>query len=279
MIKELKKSKFRVIFMGEGNIEIKLPHLRYSDLSSLDKIKIIDKCFDLSTRPTQELLLRKIVFNLYEQGIIDKSKSIVDIGAWIGDNSLVWSKLLNGRAKVFAIEPSPENIFFGKMLSKINQCENITWHQEVCSNKANVELYFEGSGNHAVFNEEGGKQSLRSTTIDSVVGEENWGEVGLMHVDVEGLEKKVLEGSKEVIDQSKPFIIFEQHIGREDPSQICRTFGEYDTYMINEVLPNCDLDCRNFISIPRGSDVSKVMDIETDWYATVGPALIPYGGS
>ena len=85
--------------------------------------------------------------------------------------------------------------------------------------------------------------------------------IGLMHVDVEGFELSVLKGAKNIIKESMPAIIFEQHISKEDinlVSKYLKSFG-YRIYMINEVLPICDLDCRNFIAIDNSIES---MDLE-----------------
>ena len=45
--------------------------------------------------------------NHKNNNVIDKNKNIIDLGAWIGDNSIPWAKNIDGI--VYAIDPSKEN--------------------------------------------------------------------------------------------------------------------------------------------------------------------------
>ena len=128
-------------------------------------------------------------------------------------------KIIDDRcAKVFAIDPSLDNIKFGKTLSMLNDVNNISWHQNVCADKENVELHFEGNWGLATFNKErkGNTSPILSTTIDAILGEANFGSVGLFHIDVEGFDEKVLRSNDwdkyrpEVVVVEIPGIDFEE---------------------------------------------------------------------
>ena len=77
--------------------------------------------------------------------------------------------------------------------------------------------------------------------------------------------------------------MFEQHITTENPEKIFKFLKErsYDIYMINEVLPGSGLDCRNFLAVSLGVDLSSIINqnqgrktSEQVYEATVGPCLI-----
>lgn len=285
---ELKKANFTIVFPDEGNEVVRIPQanlLHYASPKNKMKVKSL---LHFIGRPSKEVLLRKIIFTLYEEGQISRNKSIIDIGAWISDNTLVWSKFLDDKkAVVYAIDPAEENIFFGQRLAKYNKCNNIQWHVAVCSDKPGQELYFDGNLGHAQFStnsEEKYKPSpLRSQTLDQIVGNQGVSDIGLIHVDVEGLEGKVLAGALNIIESSRPSILFEQHINTENPGNIADMLSPYgyQTYMINELLPGCNYDCRNFLSIPEDVDISVVQKraliTETKhqvWPATTGLPLV-----
>ena len=285
-IHSLRNNNSNVIFVDENSISLKLPRLSYVDILRRSQLGTIDRCISFANRPAAEVLLRNIVCELYNQGILDKKKSVIDIGAWISDNTIIWAKTIDSRfAKVYAIDPSLDNIVFGETVSELNGIKNISYHQNICSDVAGVELFFEGTLDHAAFNVEGKgvKNQSVSTTIDSIVAEKNHDSIGLFHIDVEGFEALVIKGAEEVILASKPFILFEQHISQEEPEIICeylRVRG-YKIYMINEVLPGCSLDCRNFLAIPLDIDLSNFIKnfgyegITVQVYkAAVGPILI-----
>lgn len=280
-----KKRNNKVIFRHEGGIAIKQPPFSYGDLLRPTKLNMIDLCYTYAKRGDKEPLLRHVIFQLYQQSILDKQKSIIDIGCWLGDNALVWSQLLENNAQVYAIDPSAENIAFGQQLAEINQCDNISWFQEACSDKEGIQLYYQGRLNHAEFNEHGlGKPSPKtSTTIDCLIGEENFDNIGLFHLDVEGFEQKVLNGSLSLLEKSRTAILFEQHIAQEDTRAICEFLGKfnYEIFMINEVMPKVYLDCRNFLALPKEQKFDGILEVNQPhgsadgiWYAALGGALL-----
>jgi len=57
---------------------------------------------------------------MYKNDYIKSNESIIDIGSWIGDNSIVWATYLNAAAVVFAIDPSSKNLLYCKMVAEIN---------------------------------------------------------------------------------------------------------------------------------------------------------------
>jgi len=269
-------------FVHEGNIKIILPKI--SLLSAfLNRKKILKRSFDYFSRPKAEVLLRKTIFNLYEQKYIDPKKSMIDIGCWIADNSLVWAKLLKDDAIVFAIDPSSENLSFGKNVALLNDVSNIKWVEAVCSDKPGIALTFDGPIDHAMFkSHEESSNSMISTTLDLIVNDKI-NSIGFMHIDVEGFEMKVLQGAVKIIEQSRPVIVFEQFISENDIGVIfdfLRQY-EYDIYMINEVLPGCDMDCRNFIAFDSKREFPKIENVNQKngreigiFYASTGPQLI-----
>ncbi len=284
---KLKSNNFVVTFKHEGNIDIVLPSVNLHGMFSGKNRKRLKDIYMFSRRPDSEALLRKVIYLLYQNGIISTQQSIVDIGSWLSDNVVVWSKYLDGKhARVYAIDPSASNIEFGKTIASMNGCNNISWNIAVCSDREGDELFFPGDLSHTRFNEdgEGVPSPLKTTTLDSIVGKANWSSIGLVHIDVEGFEKKVLSGAKGLIEGSRPVVLFEQHIATEDPSEVFSLLQPHDyrLYMINEVLPDSALDCRNFIAFPAEMDVSVIAEAKTAdnaesdiWYATVGNLLIP----
>ena len=86
-----------------------------------------------------------------------------------------------------------------------------------------------------------------------------------------------------IIEKSKPTIVFEQLISKENTTVIFDFLRQYqyDIYMINEVLPGCELDCRNFIAFDSNKQLPKIENIKQNeerkdgiFYASVGSELI-----
>ena len=138
----------------------------------------------------KEVLLRNISKSILK---ISKNGSlIIDIGAYIGDNSLVWAKMLERRDfKVLAIDPSPKNISWIKKMALINKIKNIKAINAICSDseKHNYKLS-KGRLQHGSFKKDTNSlEGLKSSTLDTITQSINGvSNVSLIHLDVEGME-------------------------------------------------------------------------------------------
>ena len=68
------------------------------------------------------LILNKIIKN-----------NIIDLGAYVGDNAIPWSKMTNDL--IYAIDPSEENCEYISTISKLNDISNITVINKAISDK------------------------------------------------------------------------------------------------------------------------------------------------
>ena len=135
---------------------------------------------------------------------------------------------------------------------------------------------------HASFKKANSDRYLISSTIDKIVEEESV-VIGLLHVDVERFELSVLKGAENLILRDNPVISFEQHISKEDfkaVSEYLKSFS-YRIFMINEVLPGCALDCRNFLAFPSAKGTPMIKDFEQNdgrklgiYSAVIGSPLV-----
>ena len=247
----------------------------------------------------REPLLRFIVAQLIQNGAIGCDQDIVDIGAYISDNAVPWAMQIKNRSgygKVHAIDPSHINFAYAELLIKANKLNNIIFYQAICSSIYDQSVTYEGSIQHAKFSESVEKKYkdpdnlLRTTTIDLLLGSlPEASTIGLMHIDVEGMELSTMKGAKKTIDKSHPIIIFEAHICDAANLDNITSFLQgmsYRIYMINEVLKNCQLDCRNFLAVPGCAKSSQLVKIATFqgetksthikyWPAMAGPLLLP----
>ena len=267
-----KRHKYTVDFVNEGSTKIVLPRVTYIDVVRGNDFAKLAKAF--SGRVNSEPLLRTIVFKLYSDGFLSPSKSIVDIGAWICDNALVWAKFLDKEGVVFAIDPSSRNLNFGRKVAQHNNINNVKFVEAVCSDVAGISMRFSGFINHASFSAEGhGYDSgLTSSTIDVVV---NNTPIGLIHLDVEGHEFNVLRGAIKTIQTDKPVVIFEQHLLEGNPSEIIDWLRNYNyrIAVINELLIVNYLDCRNFIAFPESFPFEDFMTCLSGW--ELNPSIMP----
>ena len=197
-----------------------------------------------SDRIDAEKKFRTITRQLINHGIIDAKKNIIDLGAWIGDNSLVWSKMIDGT--VYAIDPSPDNIKIIHTLQDLNEIENITTITKPISSKIeNVEVS-EGDINHASF--KASTKGISTETLDNLYNNNIIDNIGFIHLDVEGFEYKVLEASQKIISRFRPIIVTESHSEDKDVEPLIVKHG-YTKYLIDEICGS-NPSCRNCLWIP-----------------------------
>ena len=229
-----------VVFTNDNNVVIKVDNT----------LKISQEYVH---RVGAELLFRKIVNYMIQNNFIDKNKNIIDLGAWIGDNSLPWAKNINGI--VYAIDPSPNNCSFMKETIKLNNITNVNVIQEIISDKEENLKIQAGNMNHGEFirnNNGTNANKIKSKTLDSLYDGNIISNIGFIHLDVEGMEYKIITGSKKLIEKDRPIVSYETHSRDNNIEDIKQYFikNDYSIYKIEEVC-GLDASCRNSIAIPN----------------------------
>lgn len=209
-------------------------------------------------RDGHEVVFRLLIRLLYDYGFLDKNKNIIDIGAWIGDNTIPWAYKIKGSGsiggKVFAIDPCTENLEYISKLCEINNVDNVVILQEIASNVIE-DVYAPAKRDpfHTSFNPKGDGAKFTTVTLDGLHDENILRNIEFLHLDVEGFEQKVLEGSIKLICINQPLIVWENHLNKDDYRKtisFLKSLG-YVTYIINDDLIGCREDCTNFFSVPK----------------------------
>jgi FkbM family methyltransferase len=208
-------------------------------------LRVFDTMKDkFSSRVNQEQKFRNITRLMIKNNIIDKNKNIIDLGAWIGDNSLIWSQMIEG--KVYAIDPSEHNINIIETLKPLNNISNVITIQKPISNKIEFVEIETGDINHGSF--ESSNKGIQTETLDNLYTQDIIKNIGFMHIDVEGFEYKVIEGSQNIILKFRPIIATEYHTGDRDVEPLISKHG-YKKYIIGEICGGPS--CRNIYWIPN----------------------------
>lgn len=237
------------VFTNDGGIKIHLIKHRFSEV--------------FRRRDHHEVLFRKISSFLIKQGIV--KGNIIDLGAWIGDNSIPWAKNIESNYSVYAIDPSPDNCSYIAEMAVLNDVKNITIIQKAISDKTET-LSTNENINHCsfVYNNPGvfGIHKLESCSLDQLYRDQVIQEVGYIHLDVEGMEAKVIAGAIELIRTCRPIIAFEQHLDIDDYRGLSRFLISkgYTVFLNNEILPGCRHDCRNLFAFPSESMTHNFID-------------------
>jgi len=234
--KQLYNKYSNSIYFEEEKVSVIVPNNLYYDSESLHDM--------FKRRRYTERLFRKIIYNLLNENIIDKNKNIIDLGAWIGDNTLPWSKMINGI--VYAIDPSTYNCNNIKFLKKVNNIDNIEIIEKAIGDKIET-IYYDGDLKHTEFTTDKKSNKLESITLDYLLNNNQITNVGFIHLDVEGFEYKVIQGSLNLITRYKPIITTESHEGDTEIS--LKEYG-YNEYIIPEICGS-NSSCRNSLWIPQ----------------------------
>ncbi len=222
-------------------------------------VKIIDHKFssDFMGRDNHEVMFRRISTYLINNKLVEGN--IIDLGAWIGDNSIPWA--MNISNTVYAIDPSPNNISYIEQMAKVNNITNIKTIQKAIGDKNEI-ISTDGDINHCSFSKDDGKTKVESVTLDYLYSQGQIDNIAYIHLDVEGFEPNVVKGSEKIIETFNPIISFEQHLEIDNYKELSFRLHNkgYNIYLINEILPCCRPDCRNFLAFPKDRSI-KIDDI------------------
>ena len=226
--------KSNVFFTNDNNVNVKLINHGFSN--------------SFIKRNHHEVMFRRINTYLIKNKLINGN--IIDLGAWIGDNSIPWA--MNLAHTVYAIDPSPNNINYIEQMAKKNNIMNIKTIQKAIGDKNEI-IGTNNNINHCSFSKNGGKVKLQSVTLDYLYSQGQIDNIAYIHLDVEGFESNVIKGSKKIIQLFNPIISYEQHLKTDNYKKLSlHLYNQgYNIYLINEILPGCRKDCRNLLAFPK----------------------------
>ena len=138
-----------------------------------------------------------------------KNKNIIDVGGYVGDSALVFSKFTN--KKVYTFEPT--SFLYDSILKTIqlNKLQNVVPVKKgLGSNISKKDIYIASFGGSTFVDrkcyENNQKETVEITTLDDFV-ENNNIKVGLIKVDIEGAEQEFLKGAINTIKKQKPVLL------------------------------------------------------------------------
>lgn len=209
----------------------KLELEKYNDEIWNDKFKNSNKIiYNLTEKSSiylyNDSVLSRLIFDGFEKEEIDfltqnlKNGDIfIDIGANVGLFSLLASPLVGNSGKVIAFEPSPVTFERLKENIEYNKFENVEIVNKGISDKEGVlsiNLYEEGydawnsfAPSPENFNKALKKHDVVVTTLDNELRNIDKSKIKLIKIDVEGWEKFVLNGAKDILENYAPIIMME----------------------------------------------------------------------
>jgi len=135
------------------------------------------------------------------ESYLRKGDNVIDVGANIGSLTLKAASLIKN-GKVFAIEPHPQIYKYLVENIKLNNFDNIECFKIIAGNENQLQSFSDVKSddqNSVRIDDEGIK--LRQQKIDDFIDNEL--EFALIKIDVEGYEKFVILGAKNVLKKTK----------------------------------------------------------------------------
>jgi FkbM family methyltransferase len=143
-----------------------------------------------------------------------KSNFILDIGSYTGIYTLIASKS-NKNVHTISFEPNPLIFRALEKNLRLNRIRNTKLEKLALDNESGKDyLYL----NHEVYTSAASiietnlnyrKYEIKKSTLDSYFEKNNYLSVDLIKIDVEGLETRILEGSRKVLYKFSPILLME----------------------------------------------------------------------
>lgn len=197
-------------------------------------------------------LYRCLTFlGLYESGTVTLIKKLlkegmtfVDLGAHRGYYTLLASKLVGEKGRVFAFEPAPEN--FALLARNVKGRRNVSLVQKAVSNKSGTAKFFlspDDSVTHSLYKVGDNRQwvEVEVTNLDEFFKDKD-SNIDFVKMDIEGAEMNALEGMTKTIRENKNLGIITEfrprflEIGRYSPVSFLERLAAYGfrLYLVND---------------------------------------------
>jgi FkbM family methyltransferase len=153
--------------------------------------------------------------------------TVVDVGSHVGYFTLLSARLVGPEGKVYSFEPHPINFQLLVENVKRNGFRNVVFIRKAVSNKCGKCRLFltpHSSRQHSIFSNVAQTKvyvEVETVTLDSFFASLGWPNVDLIKLDVEGAEKMVSEGMRELVRRNpRVKVIFELNLGCQKAADV-----------------------------------------------------------
>lgn len=134
---------------------------------------------------------------------------VFDIGANVGYYTVLASKKVGRRGKVFAFEPDPHNLTFLQKNQQINNCQNVEIIEKAVADKDGKSYFLQDTSNPGESRlSNKGEITVETITLDTFISQKKIKKVDVIKIDIEGAEIQALKGGREFLKNSKNIKIF-----------------------------------------------------------------------
>lgn len=208
-------------------------------------------------RPEDGYIISRVGLNAYEgevrqqiREVLKPGMTIVDVGANIGLYTVWAARCIGDSGRVYAFEAAPSTSDVLRKNIAANGCKNVTVVTRAVMDKKGTTAFFieDSSGTSGVFpsGREKSCVEVEAVSLDEYFQEQGWPDVHVIKIDVEGAEKLVLDGMRELCRRSPGLkLIVEVNVRR------------FDIEALMEALQACGyirfraLELRKDLNMPR----------------------------
>jgi FkbM family methyltransferase len=155
-----------------------------------------------------------LLLDTYRADLLKNGDTVIDLGAGIGDFTVLASKKVGQNGKVIAFEPNTEDFKLLQINAEKNSCKNvIALNLGVADRPGEKEISFWGR-----------KYTFRSDTLENVLARLNISRIHFVKMDIEGFETAVIRKSIEIVKQAD-VISIELHGTKDEVDGLLRSHG------------------------------------------------------
>ena len=142
-----------------------------------------------------------------------KNGNILDLGAFVGDSALMFSKITSG--EVYAVEAQKKNCEIIREVIALNNANNIKIFQSAVGDKeGSATFYYNETSNWGTFcpleSREYSQEEITVTTVDAIVEKNNL-KISVIKADIEGMESDMIRGAVNTLKEQKPTLLLKIH--------------------------------------------------------------------
>lgn len=140
---------------------------------------------------------------------------VIDAGAYWGDTTLPFAKMVGREGKVIALEPIPRLFKLLEENISLNDLGNVIVLEEALFDTVGAQK-FKLTDNWYQVDEPGERvYQLKTTTLDEIVKRFNLSRVDFIKMDIEGAEIEAIKGARETINKFHPYFAIASYHTRD----------------------------------------------------------------
>jgi len=143
-----------------------------------------------------------------------KNDIILDVGAGLGSEMLIFSKRVGLNGKVICLEPDPRLFKVLECVIEVNKLKNVILYKKAFYNKNNLKINFTlnpiynwMANNSLSFPSNAKNYRVSTITIDKIIKDNKLHLINFAKFNIEGAEKYLISGNKKFLKKCKNIVV------------------------------------------------------------------------